>query len=104
MKYKVKNKIWIWPGESGNWHFFIIPPEVAEVISKKYHGLRRGFGSLPVSVSATSALGEKANFETSLFPDKKSGAYFLPLKKSVRRELGVQDGDMLEVVLEIIGK
>jgi hypothetical protein len=101
VKYKIKNKIWIWPGESANWHFFIIPPEVAGVISKKYHGLKRGFGSLPVSVSATSELGEKAKFETSIFPYKKTGAYFLPLKKSVRRELGVQDGDILEVSLEI---
>lgn len=104
MKYKIKNKIWIWPGESANWHFFTIPPEVAEVISKKYHGLKRGFGSLPVSVLATSELSEKAKFVTSLFPDKKSGACFLPLKKSVRKELGVQDGDILEVVIEIKNK
>lgn len=104
MKYKITNKIWIWPGESANWYFFIIPPEIAEVISKKYHAFKKGFGSLPVNVKAKSPTGNKSEFQTSLFPYKKSSTYFLPLKKSVRKELGVQDGDILEVVLEIRNK
>ena len=34
---------------------------------------------------------------TSIFPDKASGAYVLPVKKAVRRKEGVEAGDRVRV-------
>jgi hypothetical protein len=101
MKYKVRNKLWLWNAHKGSWHFFTIPPEVAASIKEKYGNLTKGWGSLPVIAVLKSELGEKATLSTSVFPDKKSGTYILPVKKSVRKDLGVQEGDILEVVIEI---
>gem|GEM_PF-6245184 len=40
--------------------------------------------------------------ETSIFPDKETGKYLLPLKKEVRKELKIGDGDEVFVFLELI--
>ena len=58
-------------------------------------GKRRGFGSVKVAVR----LGD-SRWETSLFP-QKSGGWFLPIKKPVRRAEGLNYGDMIEVELEL---
>jgi hypothetical protein len=42
--------------------------------------------------------------ETSIFPnnkDKNVFTYFLALKKSIRSEVGIQDGDIVDFQLEI---
>lgn len=100
MKYKIKNKVWLYPGHAG-WHFFTVPPEMASDISSRFHGLKRGWGSLPVHVEVKNSIGERSKYNTSIFPDKKSGTYLLPIKKEVRKIVGIQAGDILEVVLEI---
>jgi hypothetical protein len=105
MKYKFKNKIWVWGGgDKGSWHFFTIPPEASRDISEKFSGLKRGWGSLPVVATAKSEVGDMVQFETSIFPDVKSQAslvYLLPLKKSLRKQLGIQEGDILKVEIEV---
>ena len=40
-------------------------------------------------------------WETSIFPDTKSGSYLLPVKAEVRRREGVEDGDAVTVTLEL---
>jgi hypothetical protein len=126
-KFKVKAKIWIWKGDApAAWHFVTIPPEISEVISIKFHAQKRGWGSLPVLVEleldkearATpvppAKLRKKKNdfvvnknrltFETSIFPQKKDTphlTYLLPLKKTVRDRLGVQDGEVIDFNLQV---
>ena len=51
---------------------------------------RRGWGSVRVLVTLGSS-----TWNTSIFPDKRSGTYILPLKASVRRTEGVFDGDVV---------
>ncbi len=52
-------------------------------ITARFGLMKRGWGSLPVIV----AMG-KTTWKTSIFPDKKAGAYLLPLKAEVRKKRG----------------
>ena len=94
-KYKVKGKVWLYPGHS-TWHFFTIPPEIFIDIRKKFKDLQHGWGSIPTEVKCGKTI-----WKTSLFPNVKDGVYYLILKKSVRKAEGIQDGDSIDIVLTL---
>ena len=76
----MKSKLWVYPGESANWHFLTIPKDTTADIKKETTGLRKGFGSVPVRVTIGVT-----TWETSIFPDSKSGTFLLPVKAKVRK-------------------
>ena len=78
--FKLKSKVWIYPGQAA-WHFTTLPKKEAQKIKELFAGMTRGFGSIPVTVS----LG-KSSWKTSIFPDKKSGSFLLPIKAKIRKE------------------
>ena len=41
-------------------------------------------------------------WDTSIFPDSKSGTYVLPVKRLVRDREGLSEGDDMEVHLEVV--
>jgi hypothetical protein len=94
-KYKIRSEVWLYPGMAG-WHFVSIPKKQSEDIKKKFGKKAKGWGSIPISVT----LG-KTNWKTSIFPDKKSGMYLLPLKARVRKKEGVVNGDVVVFIIEI---
>lgn len=94
--YKFQAKLWLYPGESANWHFLTVPKELAVMIKKKYAGLAKGFGSLPVNV----VIGE-SKWKTSIFPDSKAGTYFLPIKAKIRKQEDLYVDDEVKVSLTI---
>ncbi|MBI2120646.1 MAG: DUF1905 domain-containing protein [Parcubacteria group bacterium] len=94
-QYKIKEKVWLYPGATP-WHFVSVPKKQAGEIKKKFGSNRRGFGSLPVSVT----IG-KTKWKTSIFPEKKMGEYFLPLKAEVRKKEGIMNGDIIRFIIEI---
>ena len=100
-KYKVRSEVWLYPGMAG-WHFVNVDKKQSSEIKEKYLPAqaggkrRRGFGSIPVNVT----LG-KTSWKTSIFPDKKSGAYLLPIKAEVRKKEGITYGDMLSYSIEL---
>jgi hypothetical protein len=95
MKFSFKTELWRWPGNAA-WHFVNVPKELSEKIKKKYGANARGWGSLPVEVT----LG-KSKWKTSIFPDKKSGTYLLPIKASVRKAEEVGHGDTVRLRLAL---
>lgn len=96
-RYKVHNKVWLYPGLAG-WHFVYVDKKQSAEIKKLQTGLRRGFGSVPVEVT----IG-KTVWKTSIFPSKE-GAYLLPLKSSVRKAEGIYDGDSITFYITLIHK
>lgn len=76
-EYEFTAELWLYPGDAG-WHFVTLPPEVADDIDEVV-GARAGFGSIPVRVTVGSSI-----WKTSIFPDKASASFVLPVKKSVR--------------------
>lgn len=101
----MKGKVWLWPGEArstssgqaGAWHFVHVDKKTSETIKAKHTRVRRGFGS--VRVNATIG---KTTWQTSIFPDSRSGTYLLPLKASVRHAESIADGDTITFNLAII--
>lgn len=94
--FKIKNKLWIYPGDAA-WHFVYISDSATAAIKKHVAGLaRRGFGAVKVEVT----LG-KSKWRTSIFPTKE-GEYLLPIKASVRRAEGICDGDMLSFTIRLV--
>lgn len=79
------------------WHFVTVPREQSDTIKKTFGGMKRGWGSLPVIVT----IG-KTSWKTSIFPDKKAGAYLLPLKADVRKKEKVIMGDEISFTIQII--
>ena len=93
--YKVTGEVWLWPGEAA-WHFVGVDKKQSAELRERYGASARGFGSIPVTVT----LG-KTTWKTSIFPDKKSGTYLLPLKADVRRREGIGAGDRITSSLEV---
>ena len=87
--------LWRYPGADG-WHFVSLPPEISTDITDITTGIRRGFGSVRVAVTVGST-----SWRTSIFPDSKTGAYLLPVKKAVRAAERLEAGDQVKAQLQI---
>ena len=77
------------------WHFITVPKKESEEI-KLQNGPRRGWGSVRVQTT----IG-KTSWKTSIFPDKKAGAYLLPVKADVRKREKLTAGQKVGVLLEL---
>jgi hypothetical protein len=93
--FKVKSKVFLYPGMAG-WHFVYVPKKQSEEIKKTFGTPKRGWGSIPVIVT----IG-KTTWETSIFPDKKSDGYLLPLKSEVRKKEQIFSEDNITFSLSI---
>jgi Domain of unknown function (DUF1905) len=92
--------VWVWrPGEAAAWIFLTLPRDQSDEIREVQSvlGPQRGFGSVRVeaTIGATT-------WRTSVFPDKGSGCYVLPLKKSVRVAEGVEVDDVVSVKVRLV--
>ncbi len=92
--FKIKSRVWLYPGIAG-WHFVGIPRKESEKI-EGLQKLKKGFGSVPVAATVG-----KTTWNTSIFPDKKSGTYLLPIKVEVRKKENIFSGDEITVTLKI---
>jgi len=93
--YTLSSKVFVSPG-MGGWRFLGLPLKEGKEIKEKYSKNARGWGSLPVSIT----IG-KTTWETSIFPDKKSGSYLLPLKAQVRKKEEIDDEDEVQFILKL---
>ena len=93
--YALSSEVWLYPGMAG-WHFMSVPKKESEEIKKNFSTIRRGFGSLKVRVTLGSS-----SWNTSIFPDKKSGMYLLPLKADVRKKEGIRAKDKVSFTISI---
>lgn len=88
--------IWLYPGESANWHFVTLTKEAAKKVQESQEGKkRRGWGAVKVKAEM-----EGVSWETSIFPDKQSGSYLLPIKAQVRKKTGKGQGYKVEIRLQ----
>jgi hypothetical protein len=100
----VTTKLWIWSSDKApaSWHFLTIGGEAAAAIHatalmrRLEGGRRRGWGSLKVK----ARIGD-SEWDTSIFPDKQSGGWLLPVKAAVRKAEGLVAGDMVSVRVRV---
>ena len=91
--------LWRWKAQD-SWFFVTLPEETAAVVRERPRP-PRGFGSVRVRVHLDGP-GPAMEWDTSVFPDSTSGGYVLPVKKQVRRVHDLEEGDPLEILLEVL--
>lgn len=95
-QFKMKAEVWMYPGETASWYFVSLPKKKGDEIKKNFGANARGWGSLPVLVTTG-----KTKWKTSIFPEKRSESYLLPIKADVRKKEGIFKGDVISFILEI---
>lgn len=95
--YSFRAELWLYPGEAG-WHFVTVPPDVAEDIREEAAASRKAFGSVKVTAEIAGH-----TWQTSVFPDSRSGSFLLPVKKDIRAAAQVSAGDEVDVRLTAAG-
>ena len=98
--FKFKSKVIVWKSrydegnDKGAWRFARVPEDISLKIKElqqkeiKKGRKRRGWGA----VYAKAKVG-KSEWTTSVFPDRHSATYILPLKKEIRFEENLYDGE-----------
>ena len=93
-------ELWLWDARrQDTWTFVTLPPDLSAAVEDEADasGPRAGFGSVRVEVR----IG-RTTWRTSVFPDAASGCFVLPIKRAVREANGVEPGDSVEVVLQVV--
>ena len=93
--YKCKSEVIVYPGMNG-WRFLGLPQKDGKEIKEKFGTQAKGWGSLPVLVTIGTT-----TWKTSIFPDKKSGTYLLPLKAEVRKKEGIVDKEKISFTIQL---
>lgn len=90
-------ELWQWEAQTTSaWFFVTLPPEVAADLRMEA-GPPRGFGSVRVEV----VLGP-STWRTSVFPESGGTSFVLPVKKAVRVAAGIEEGDVVEVIVRLV--
>jgi len=99
--FKFKSRVIVWKNgiekedDSGAWRFARVPEKMsAEIKKMQKENLRRGWGA----IYAKAKIG-KSEWVTSIFPDRYSPTYILPLKKQIRYEENLYDG--IDIIVTI---
>lgn len=93
MHIEFRGKIFIWRGPAP-WFFVTVPEQPSHDLKAISSLVTYGWGVIPVHVRIGST-----EYTTSLFP--KDGLYLVPVKASVRKAEGLQEGDTVTVRLKI---
>jgi len=93
--------LWRWAAKQesadpGSWSFVTLPHAVADDLRDSLVEPPRGFGSVRVTVEVGAS-----GWSTSVFPDKESGSFVLPVRQAVRRAAGIEEGDPVTVTLSL---
>lgn len=94
MRIEFDSAVTRWEKRVEAWYFATLPEELSLEL-RELPAPPRGFGSLRVRARIGAT-----RWSTSIFFG--TGAFVLPLKKSVRAERGIEEGDIITVELEII--
>ena len=74
-----------------------MPEKISEEIKEMQRGrLRRGWGAVYAKAKI-----KKSEWTTSVFPDRHSATYILPLKKEIRYQENLYDGIDINVYIQI---
>ncbi len=93
--YTFKGEVWKYKFDGATaWHFITVPKHISSEIKFLSTGKTAAWGSLRI----TAKIGE-TEWQTSLFPDSKSGCYLLPVKAAVRRAEKLGDGTRVTCML-----
>ncbi|NRP72481.1 hypothetical protein ILFOPFJJ_03379 [Ensifer psoraleae] len=93
--FEFEAELWLYPGKGG-WHFVTLPKDIAQKVKFLAEPKKRGWGSEPI-IARTG----KTEWTTSIFPDKGSGSFLLPVKAEVRRQEKLAAGQKIRIALTL---
>ena len=88
------SKVWKYPG-SAAWYFVNIDKGISQKIRNESKGIRASMRPASVTVHDTT-------WNTSLFWSKQDQSYILPIKKKIRHEVGILEGDQIEMTIKLV--
>jgi hypothetical protein len=94
MRCSFISEMFRWDAEGSSWRFTRVPGELADDI--RMVAETRGFGSITVAATVGDT-----TWSTSLFPERATDSYVLPVKKQVRDAQALDDGDLVTVELTL---
>ncbi len=89
--------LWLYPGKGG-WYFVTLPADIARQNRFLAEPKTRGWRSEAVIVRTG-----KTEWRTSIFPDKASGSFLLPVKAEVRQKEKLAAGQTIRIKLSLDG-
>ena len=93
MQVEFAGDVWYWKGPAT--HYFVtVPPQQCDDLTAISGLVTYGWGMIPVQAQIGST-----RFTTSLF--HKDGLYVLPIKDSVRKAEGIEEGDPVTARIEV---
>lgn len=95
-KYSITTKVWRWPGDMG-WHFVSLDEKMSEEIKKKHGANFYGSGFLKIRATLN-----KISWDTALFPYTAQKIYLLSIKKKIRQQARIMEGDTIAVSFELV--
>ena len=93
--YKARTRVRRYKGTS--WYLAHLPVKQSAQIKARFGKTARGWGSIRVHLR----IGD-TEWDTSLFPDKKSGTYLFAIKAAVRKAEGIDEGDRITAIVHIV--
>jgi hypothetical protein len=91
---RFSNEVWYWRGPAP-FYFVTVPDELSRDIQAVANEVTYGWGMIPVSVTLGGS-----TWSTALWP--KDGRYVVPIKTAVRRAEDVDEGQVVELELDIV--
>ena len=88
-----EGEIWFWQGPAP-FFFVTVPPKQCQDLQEISTSVTYGWRMIPASVRIGST-----EWTTALFP--KDGRYIVPIKASVRKAEGLEEGDKVSLRLEV---
>ena len=95
IQFEFEAKLWLYTAAKASWHFVTVPKNIPDQIRFFVGRAAPGFGSVRVTV-----LVGNTKWKTSIFPDKASGCYFLPVKADVRKSENLHLGDVARCIIQ----
>lgn len=95
MEFEFSGEVWEWRGPAP-FYFVSVPDEESAEIEAVAGEVSYDWGCIPVVGTIGST-----RFETAMIP--KDGLYALPLKVAVRRAEDIDEGDVVDVTVTIVG-
>lgn len=93
MDFEFNGMIWYWRGPAP-FYFVTVPEAHSREIKAVSNQVTYGWGVIPVDVEIGGT-----RWKTSLFP--KDNLYLVPIKASVRKAEGLEEGDDVTLRLEV---
>lgn len=90
--------LWQFDGGKASWFFVTLPVLQAEQVRfAAPFASTHGWKSVRVEVTVGNT-----SWKTSLFPDKKSGSFVLPIKADIRQREHLMEGKLVSITLMVI--